>query len=127
MINKTKRSDPADTGGGSASETTGWLRKYWPLGSVVVVVLFYTFCGIYSVQPIGALPEGSTTVVWMASGEPFFNSPDSMCIKRMAGVSLMCRMGAMMAAPIDRIILRLPYQRWAYLASTDGQEFEFRP
>jgi hypothetical protein len=85
--------------------------------------LFYFFCGLYTVQPIGALPDGATAVVWRASGEPFFNSADALCLKRMGGVSLLCRGMAMGQAPTDRIIFRLPYQRWAYLQSTDGQEF----
>lgn len=85
-------------------------------------VLFY-FCGLYTVQPIGALPEGATAVVWRASGEPFFNSADALCLERMGGVSLLCRGMAMAQAPTDRIIVRLPYQRWVYLKSTGGQEF----
>jgi len=27
-------------------------------------------------------------------------------------------------APTERILLRLPYMRWAYLASTGGRDFE---
>lgn len=91
--------------------------------SMAIAVLFYVFCGFYTVQPIGALPDGATAIVWRASGEPFFNSPDALCIERMGGVSLLCRGMAMGQAPTDRLILRLPYQRWAYLRSTDGQEF----
>lgn len=87
-------------------------------------VAFYIFCGFYTVQPIGALPEGGTAIVWRATGEPFFNSPDAVCLERMGGVSLLCRGMAMAQAPTDRIILRLPYQGWAYSASTGGQSFD---
>jgi hypothetical protein len=87
-------------------------------------VAFYILCGFYTVQPIGALPEGSTAIVWRATGEPFFNSPDALCLERMGGVSLLCRGMAMAQAPTDRIILRLPYQGWAYSASTGGQNFD---
>lgn len=87
-------------------------------------VIFYAFCGFYTVQPIGALPDGATAVVWRNSGEPFFNSPDALCLERMDGVSLLCRGMAMAQAPTDRIILRLPYQEWAYTASTGGQKFD---
>src|SRR5687768_1618567 len=86
-------------------------------------ILFYVLCGFYTIQPIGAVPTGATAIVWRASGEPFFNSADGLCLERMGGVSLLCRGMAMAQAPTDRIIVRLPYQRWAYLASTDGQEF----
>ena len=93
------------------------------IGVAVFTVAFYLFCGFYTVQPIGALPEGGTAIVWRAAGEPFFNSPDALCLERMDGVSLMCRAMAMGQAPIDRIVLRLPYQEWAYRASTGGQTF----
>jgi hypothetical protein len=89
-----------------------------------LIALFYFFCGFYSVQPIGALPDGKTVIVWRASGEPFFKSADALCLERMASVSLLCRGMAMGQAPTDRIIMRLPYQHWAYTASTGGQEFD---
>jgi hypothetical protein len=93
-------------------------------GICVLGALFYVFCGFYSVQPIGALPEGATAVVWRNSGEPFFNSPDALCLERLGGVSLLCRGLAMAQAPSDRIIVRLPYQEWAYRMSTGGQAFD---
>ena len=37
---------------------------------------------------------------------------------------LLCRGMAMGQAPVDRIILRLPYMEWAYLLSTGGQKFD---
>ena len=92
--------------------------------AVTLALLFYVFCGFYTVQPIGALPDGATALVWRASGEPFFNSPDALCLERMGQVSLLCRGMAMSQAPTDRIILRLPYQDWAYSASTGGEHFE---
>ncbi len=104
----------------------GSRRRVWPwmLGVTLgLAVLFRIFCGFYTIQPIGALPQGRTIIVWRESGEPFFNSPDAQCLERMGGVSLMCRLGAMGAAPVDRIILRLPYMAWAYRASTGGREF----
>ena len=102
-------------------------RRTWPLLTVAFLLLgtaFYAFCGFYSVQPIGAMPDGATALVWRKSGEPFFNSADALCLERLEGVSLMCRGMAMSQAPIDRIILRLPYQAWAYSASVGGREFD---
>jgi hypothetical protein len=87
-------------------------------------VAFYATMGFYSVQPIGALPEGSTVIVWRNRGEPFFNSADALCLQRLGSVSLLCRAMAMGQAPKDRIVLRLPYQHWAYLQSTGGREFD---
>lgn len=94
------------------------------IGLAVFAVAFNVFCGFYTVQPIGALPEGGTAIVVRATGEPFFNSPDALCLERMGGVSLLCRGMAMGQAPTDRIIVRLPYQEWAYSASTGGQSFD---
>lgn len=98
----------------------------WIIALVLIVtlgLLFRIFTGFYTIQPIGALPEGRTLIVWRAGGEQFFNSPDAMCLQRVGSVSLMCRMMAMGQAPTDRIIVRLPYMYWAYLASTGGAEF----
>lgn len=97
--------------------------KWWLIGAGGFVALFYAFCGLYTVQPIGALPEGATAVVWRESGEPFFNSADALCLERTDGVSLMCRAMAMAQAPTERIILRLPYLHFAYTMSTGGKEF----
>ena len=106
-------------------------RRGVKVASVVVIVclivagaLFRVFCGFYTIQPIGAIPDGRTLVVWRAEGEPFFNSADGRCLERVGSVSLLCRAMAMGAAPTDRIIARLPYQRWAYLGSTGGREFD---
>jgi len=103
-------------------------RSRWPWTVLIVVIAaaigFYKWCGFYSVQPIGALPEGSTVIVLRDSDEPFFNSADGLCIARTGGVSLLCRGMAFGQAPKDRILLRLPYLRWAYLRSTNGQEFD---
>lgn len=91
---------------------------------VVVLVILYTQTGFYTVQPIGAVPEGATLFVWRTSGEPFFNSPDGHCLRAVGYVSLLCRGMAMEYAPTDRIILRLPYWEWAYLQSTGGRKFD---
>jgi len=91
---------------------------------VFIGLFVYWNFGLYTVQPIGALPQGATVVVWRGSGEPFLNSPDGTCLRVQQKVSLLCRLAAFGAAPTDRIILRLPYQHWAYLGSTGGLTFE---
>jgi len=89
----------------------------------LLIIVVDTQIGVYTIQPIGAIPDGRTTIVWRNSGEPFFNSPDGMCLKIQGSVSLMCRMVALGEAPVDRIIIRLPYIHQAYLQST-GLEFD---
>ena len=92
--------------------------------AALFLVCFRAFCGFYTIQPIGALPEGRTLIVWRGEGEPFFNSPDATCLERVGGVSLLCRALSMAQAPTDRIVMRLPYMEWAYLASTRGAVFD---
>lgn len=92
--------------------------------AAVFAALFYWLCGFYSIQPIGALPDGATAIVWRDTGEPFFNSADALCLERTGGVSLMCRAMAMGQAPTDRIIMRLPYLDFAYSMSTGGRVFD---
>lgn len=91
---------------------------------LAIMGLFYFFCGFYTIQPIGALPKGVTAVVWRDDGEPFFNSPDALCLERTGGVSLMCRIMAMGQGPVNRIIVRLPYVGLAYDLSTGGKRFD---
>lgn len=106
------------------AQSKGGKVKWWLIGTGAFLALFYAFCGFYTVQPIGALPDGATAIVWRDSGEPFFNSADALCLERTGGVSLMCRGMAMSQAPTDRIIMRLPYLEFAYSMSTGGKEFD---
>ena len=91
---------------------------------IAIAVFVWLTMGLYAIQPIGALPEGVTLVVWRSSNEPFFNSPDAMCLKAQGSVSLLCRGIAVANAPTDRTIIKLPYKEWAYLLSTGGRQFE---
>jgi hypothetical protein len=111
-------------GGGGGAESPARRRRLWPWILLLLSVLFCFVCGFYSVQPIGAIPDGATAIVLRAEGEPFFNSPDALCLERMGGASLLCRSLAMAQAPTDRILIRLPYQQWAYDFSTGGQRFD---
>ena len=83
--------------------------------------------GVFTVQPIGAIPKGVTLIYYSRSQTmPFFSSPDGLCLQTQGSVSLLCRMVALSAASelTDRMILRLPYSHWAYLQSTGGLEFD---
>jgi len=83
--------------------------------------------GVFTVQPIGALPEGVTFIYHSRNPEmPFFSSPDGLCLKIQGSVNLLCRAAGIGAINelSDRILLKLPYSRWAYLRSTGGREFD---
>lgn len=96
------------------------------LGCLVALVLFiyYQFT-IFVVQPIGALPNGATVIIWRTSKLNFIDSADGFCARESNGVSLLCR-GAVLAAVVKKndILLRLPYSETLYLLSTDGRSYE---
>lgn len=97
------------------------------LASLAIVPLsacagFWWFLGFYSIEPRVAAPDGGTVIVWRERDEPFFNSADAMCLARTGTASLACRGFALGAAPSDRIVLRLPFLRWAHRQSTRGVE-----
>ena len=83
--------------------------------------------GVFTIQPIGALPDGVTVIYHSRNPEmPFFSSPDGLCLEIQGSVTLLCRVAAIGALDElgERILLRLPYNRWAYLRSTGGLEFK---
>lgn len=83
--------------------------------------------GVFTIQPIGALPDGVTFIYSSRNPEmPFFSSPDGLCLKTQGAVTLLCRAAAISASSelTKRVIIKLPYSRWAYLQSTGGLEFE---
>ena len=99
-------------------------RRIALFGLLLLAGLSYWFLGFYTIQPIGAVPEGQTWIVRRSGDEPFFNSADGLSLSRTGSVSLMSRSFALALAPRDRIIVRLPYWRFAYLRSTGGSEFD---
>ena len=84
--------------------------------------------GVFTVQPIGSIPDGITIIYHSRGPEmPVFSSPDGLCLQTQGGVSLLCRaaaLGAVGETISERAIVRLPYSHWAYLQSTGGVEFE---
>jgi hypothetical protein len=105
----------------SATRTNAKLKIILAAVAVVVLMILASQMGMYTVQPIGALPSGVTLIIWRASGEPLFNSPDAVCLTAQGSVSLLCRGQAISHAPADRVILRLPYMEWM---STGGKTFD---
>lgn len=99
--------------------------------ALIALVVLATFLAIastqvtiLSIQPIGALPKGSTVIMKRTGRMNFIDSPDAICLRAQGAVNLLCR-GATMAKLADNpIYLRLPYQAWLYRISTDGKEFD---
>lgn len=86
-------------------------------------IFIWLFCGVFTIQPIGALPDGATLVIWRGAARPLFDSPDKLCLDVQGGVSLLCRAAAIGALKPSQIVLRLPYLEWTYLISTGGRTY----
>jgi len=95
---------------------------------ILATVIFRTCCGIFVIQPIGALPEGKTLIYWRAGLDyTFITSADGILEKSGAGVSLLGRsiMLSRVINEIDgRIIFKIKYYERLYLKSTNGIKYE---
>jgi hypothetical protein len=93
-----------------------------------LILFFRIFCGIFVIQPIGAIPDGATIIYWRSGlNLPFLASADGILSESGAGVSLLGRglMLGKLAEPImNRKIIRLGYSETLYLWSTGGKKFE---
>lgn len=92
------------------------------------LIFFRLFCGVFVIQPIGAVPEGATIVYWRAGlNLPFVSSADGFLIDSDAGVSLLGRgmVLAKLSEPIlKKEIVRFSYSETMYLWSTGGRKFD---
>jgi len=96
---------------------------------VVILIAFAVFIqtsiSFFAVQPIGAIPEGATYVMWKKGKMRTFESPDGICLATTGSVSLMCR--SMMVGSVlgkDDVLFKMPYVKSIYLRSTGGKEFD---
>lgn len=93
--------------------------------SVAAAAIFVTTqLTLFVVQPIGAVPEGRTVVIWRLNTMNFIDSADAWCERQTGGVNLLCR-GAVLAklANEDVIIARLPYSEILYVWSTGDHTY----
>ena len=101
---------------------------YILLALIVLGSVFRMFCGIFVIQPMGAVPEGATIIYWRSGlNLPFISSADGLLDESGAGVSLLGRgmFLAKLAGPItEREIFRLGYSETIYLWSTNGKTYE---
>lgn len=96
--------------------------------SIVSLLAFVRiFCGIFVIQPIGAVPKGATILYWRSDVNlPFVASADGYLVDAGLGVSLLSRgmTLATLSDPIlDNEIARFPYSETLYLWSTGGAQF----
>ncbi len=93
----------------------------------ILAIVYFTM-GFFVIQPIGAIPEGSTIVFWrVGTNMPFISSADGLLLDANQPVTLLGR-GLLLGAVADllegRIIVRLPYIGFLYKISTGGREFD---
>lgn len=89
------------------------------------MIVAYTQVTFFVIQPIGAVPEGLTLVIWRTGKLNFVDSADGLCARESNGVSLLCRMTVLgTVAQNSKVIARLPYSETLYLISTDGKQYE---
>ena len=94
---------------------------------IILALLFRFFCGIFVIQPIGAIPEGTTIVYWRTGlNIPFIASADGILDKNGEGVNLLGRgiLIGVLAGPIkEKEIFRFGYSEALYLWSTGGKTY----
>lgn len=105
-------------------------KKNWRIGVLLLVVVLIAIIpllrpGVYTIQPVDAMPEGVTIIyLFRPTGEPFFTSLHPECYYSPTSVSLICN--AMVRTKFEelsgKILWRLPYNHWAYLKGSDGVE-----
>ncbi len=94
----------------------------------VCFVFLRSFCGIFVIQPLGALPEGATIFYWRNGLKlPFIASADGILGESESGVSLLGR-AVVIAGVADTIkerkIVQFGYSETLYLWSTGGRKYE---
>lgn len=99
--------------------------------SLTLLVIFgfiYFTMGVFVVQPLGAVPDGTTVLYWrIGTNLPFISSADGLILEKGQSVSLLSRgivLGAVGEAIKDRKIINLPYSESLYLYSTGGTQFK---
>ena len=92
---------------------------------LLILLISLTQITFFTIQPIGAIPEGVTLVIARGDRTKLFDSADGICLREMGVVSLFCRTIAITTILEEtNILFRLPYIDFIYLKSTNGFRFE---
>lgn len=94
----------------------------------LIGLIFRMTCGIFVIQPIGAIPEGRTIVYWRLDmpNMPFIGSADGILDKEGQGVSLLGRgvlLGGLAGPLKEKEIFSFGYSETLYLISTGGKQY----
>ena len=94
------------------------------IATAAVIIFITTQLTFFVVQPIGAVPEGRTLLIWRLNTMRFIDSADAWCERQQGGVSLLCRALVLgKVAESDAIVARLPYSETLYSISTGGRSY----
>lgn len=101
------------------------LALFGTVALVLAAIVASQLFTILAIQPIGAIPDGRTVLMWRTERTKFIDSADAICEREMGGVSLLCR-GSVLAALAkeNSILLRLPYSETLYSFSTGGKSYD---
>jgi hypothetical protein len=124
-MNNTEQTVPED----NQTNTEKHQKKNYAIAIAIGLLVIWVIVrpGVFTIQPNDALPEGITILyTTRTAGIPLFSSPEGLCLALEGTVTAACRATALNAAKDldDRILLKLPYNHWAYLQSTGGLEFD---
>jgi len=101
------------------------LALFGAIAVVLAAVAASQVLTILVIQPIGAIPDGRTVIMWRTDRTKFIDSADAICEREMGGVSLLCRGGVLAAlVKTNGILLRLPFSETLYSISTGGKEYD---
>ena len=97
--------------------------------SIVLSLIFIrATIGFFVIQPIGAIPKGTTIVYWrIGTNFDFVESADGLVQKTGDGLSLLTRGLALATAAepiVERSLFRLPYSSFLYSLTTDGEYYD---
>lgn len=95
---------------------------------IFIISLFslaYFKLTFFVIQPIGALPEGKTLLIWQKEKMNFIDSSDAICERETGKVNLFCRgiITANIVSKKEDIIIGFPYISFLYSISTNGREY----
>jgi hypothetical protein len=100
-------------------------KRTWPGIALLLLILIIisTQITFFTIQPIGAIPEGVTIVMLRGSQTQLFDSPDALCLRTTGKVTILCRAAAIGALSKATKITNLPYIDQFYLWSTNGLRY----
>lgn len=94
------------------------MRTIFIIASWIAVAVFAAYLAgvrVIVIQPLNALPDGGTAVVWGLKGYRLIDSADAKCVRDEGAVNLFCRIGVLKdVAENGTVLFRLPYSEFLF-------------